>query len=278
MCKKALCILIILSSINTAISQDSIRIMLEFKMVHVVDTTQPANPRITPCMLLAGSRISVYDDYYRTMRYLGYRGIAVDRIYNDPSEIQDATAGITCDQVYTDFEKQELITGGYISNTLYAKKEPLAKIEWTIQPQKRTILEQECQMATTTFKGRHYIAWFAPAISINAGPWKLNGLPGIILAANDDKNEVSFTCTKITIPEKNAPPIVFSKNATLVSSEKFEKTKKAFNKDPMAGKGMSEDPRGTLIALTVSPATAAAMQAQTTKTKPRPLNNPIEKE
>ncbi len=274
MYKKALYILIILSSINTAISQDSIRLMLEFKMVHVVDTTQPANPRITPCMLLAGSRISVYDDYYRTMRYLGYRGITVTRIYNDASEIEDAKAGITSDQIYTDFEKQELITGSYFWNTLYAKAEPLSKIEWAIQPQKKQILQQECQMATTTFKGRHYTAWFAPDIPISAGPWKLNGLPGIILAANDDKNEVSFTCTKITMPEKNAPPIAFSKNATLVSVEKFEKTKKTFIKDPKAGMAM-EDPRGTIIALTASSADVAAML---TKTKPRPLNNPIEKE
>lgn len=274
MCKKALCILIILSSINIAISQDSIRLMLEFKMVHVVDTTQPANPRITTCMLLAGSRMSVYDDYYRTLRYLGYSGIAVDRIYNNPSEIQDATSGITSDQIYTDFEKQELITGSYFWNTLYAKAEPLKKIEWTIQPQKKQILQQECQMATTTFKGRHYTAWFAPGIPISSGPWKLNGLPGIILAANDDKNEVSFTCTKITMPEKNAPSITASKNAIRISAEKFEKTKNAFNKDPKAGLAMS-DPRGTLMAITVSPADAAAMQ---TKTKPRLLNNPIEKE
>lgn len=274
MCKRTLFILIVFSSINTAISQDSIRIMLEFKMVHVVDTTQPASPRITPCMLLAGSRISVYDDYYRTMRYLGYRGIAVDRIYNDPYEIEDATVGITSDQIYTDFEKQELITGSYFWKTLYAKAEPLTKMEWTIHSQKKKILALECQMATTTFKGRHYTAWFAPAIPINAGPWKLNGLPGIILAANDDKNEVSFTCTKMTMPEENAPLIAFSKNATFLSAEKFDKTKKAFDKDPKAGMAMS-DPRGTIVALTVSSAGVAAMQK---KPKPRQINNPIERE
>lgn len=274
MFRKIFSILILLFFLDKAISQDSIRLILEFKMVHVVDTTQPSNPRISPCMLLAGSRMSIYDDYYRGMRYLGYTGIAVDRVYNDASEIQDATAGITCDQIYIDFDKQALATGSYFSNTLYIKEEPSAKIEWTIQSQKKEILQQECQMATTTFKGRHYTAWFAPAIPISAGPWKLNGLPGIILAANDDKNEVSFTCTKISLPEKNAPVIAASKNAIRVSPEKFDKTKKALEKDPKAGKAMS-DPRGTLVALTVSPAGVAAMQ---TKAKPRLLNNPIEKE
>lgn len=274
MCKKTICILMILSTMNKAICQDSIRIILEYKMVHVVDTNQPANPRITPCMLIAGSKMSVYDDYYRTMRYLGYKGIAVDRVYDNRTDIEEAAAGVTCDQIFTNFEKEKLITGSYFWKTLYAKAEPLPKIEWTIQPQKKQILEQECQMATTTFRGRHYTAWFAATIPINAGPWKLNGLPGIILAANDDKNEVSFTCTKMTIPEENAPLIAASKNATLLSAEKFNKTKKMFDKDPKAGMAIS-DPRGTIVGLTVSSVGVAAMQ---TKPKPRPLNNPIEKE
>ncbi len=274
--RKVFYMLIALFSINTAISQDSIRLQLEFKMVHVVDTTQPENPRIYPCMLLTGSKMSVFDDYYRTMRYLGYRGNAVDRVYNDSYDIQDAEAGITSDQIFTDFEKQEMITGSYFQKNLYAARVPITKIEWSIEPQTKQILKQECQMAKATFKGRHYTAWFAPAIPINAGPWKLNGLPGIILAASDDRNEISFICTRITMPEKNAPLIVFSKNATLVSAEKLAKTKKAFEKNPKAGMDMS-DPRGTLMVISVSPGATSPM-SQGTKTKHRPLNNPIEKE
>lgn len=257
--------------IGTAKGQDNIRLILEFKMMHVVDTTQRANPRISPCMLLVGARTSVFDDYYRSMRYLGS---AVNRVYNNPSDIQDAESGITIDQIYTNFEKRELITGGYFSNVLYAKTEPIEKIEWAIGPQKKQILQQECQMATTTFRGRHYTVWFAPAIPINAGPWKLNNLPGIILAANDDKNEVSFICTKINKPEKNAPPIMFAKNAAFVSTAKFEQAKKAFDKDPMAGKGMSDD-KGMLMVVGISPGAAAAMQPGA-KPKRRRMNNPIE--
>nr|WP_294991345.1 GLPGLI family protein [uncultured Sediminibacterium sp.] len=277
MYKKFLSFLIILFLFNNAISQDKISLMLEFKMVHVVDTTQPSNPRIIPCMLLAGSKMSVYDDYYRTLRYLGYSGIAVDRVYNDPFEIQDAMNGISSDQIFIDFEKQELITGTYLSNNLYAIKELLPQLKWTIFPQKKQILQYECQMATTTFKGRNYTSWFAPAIPINAGPWKLNGLPGIILAANDDRNEISFTCTKITLPEKNQKSIAFSKKAIQVNADKLKKVKKALTDDSKAAIGMSSDPRGTIMAITVSPSAADAMQTKV-KTKPRPLNNPIEKE
>lgn len=274
MFKKAFFILFIFSSINSVFSQDSIRIILDYKMVHMVDTTQPTNPRIIPCMLIAGTKMSLYDDYYRSMRYLGYKGISVDRVYDNQTDIEEAVAGITSDQIFTNFEKKELTTGSYFWKTLYTKVEPLTKIEWKIQPQKKKILSLECLMATTTFRGRNYTAWFAPAIPINAGPWKLNGLPGIILAANDDKNEISFTCTKVTVPEANLPLITALKNATLLSTEKFNKTKKMFDKDPKANVGIT-DPRGTIVAVTTSMANPIDMQ---TKSKNRKLNNPIEKE
>jgi len=274
MCKNFFCILIILLYSNTVLSQDKINILLEYKMVHVVDTAQPANPRITRCMLIAGSKMSVYDDYYRAMRYLGYKGDAAMRVYDNQLDIAEATAGITCDQIFTDLEKRELITGSYFGKALYTMVEPLTKIEWTIQPQKKKILEQNCQKATTYFRGREYIVWFAPAIPINAGPWKLNGLPGIILAANDEKNEITFTCTKITIPEEKAPLIKASKNATLLSTIEFNKTKQKFANDPQAFYDAS-DPMGSIMAF----ATPIGFQSDTkTKSKPRPLNNPIEKE
>lgn len=202
MCKHIFCILVILLSINTAICQDKIKILLEYKMVHLVDTTQPANPRITRCMLIAGSKMSVYDDYYRGMRYLGYKGDVAMRVYDNQLDIVEAAAGITCDQIFTNLEKKELITGNYFGKALYTKAEPLTKIEWIIQPQKKKILEQDCQRATTSFGGRNYIAWFAPAIPINAGPWKLGGLPGIILAVNDEKTRLHLPAQKYPFQKK----------------------------------------------------------------------------
>ena len=272
--KKTLFILLILFSSNTAICQDKIKLLLEYTMTHIVDTTQPANPRITRCMLIAGSTMSMYDDYYRSMRYLGYKGDAVIRVYSNQLDIDEAAAGITCDQIFTNFEKKELTTGSYFWKALYAKAEPLTKIDWKIQPQKKKLLEQDCQKATAYFRGREYTVWFASAIPINAGPWKLNGLPGIILAANDEKNEIASTCTKITFPEKNLPVLAASQNAKLLSSTEFNKSKQKFADDPQAFHDPT-DPFGSIMAFS-SPLGFKA--DKNTKSKPRPLNNPIEKE
>lgn len=276
--KTLLFALVSLFFVNPTISQTDIKLVLEFKMSHIVDTNQRDNPRVSPCMLIAGASASVFDDYYKSKRFLGYSGRDVDRVYDNEFDMEDFINGISTDQVYTDFGKKELTSGMYINKILYTKTEPLPKIDWTIQSQTKTMLGQECQMATATFRGRRYTAWFAPGIAIGAGPWKLNGLPGIILAANDDRNEISFTCTKMYAPEKNAPSITINKNAVQLTAEQFDKRKKAFDKDPGASRPPSTDPRGSMVAMTVSRDMPTQPDGIRKKPKPRPLNNPIERE
>lgn len=34
-----------------------------------------------------------------------------------------------------------------------------------------------------------YTSWYAPEIALNKGPWKFNGLPGLILKVEDSKGD-----------------------------------------------------------------------------------------
>ncbi len=58
-------------------------------------------------------------------------------------------------------------------------------LEWRIDTLRQTVLGFVCYRATTRYGGREWQAWFAPEIPIPAGPWKLRGLPGLILCAQD---------------------------------------------------------------------------------------------
>lgn len=75
--------------------------------------------------------------------------------------------------------------------------EPHAEIEWQLSDSTKNILGYECVMAQTDYHGRHWTAWFAPDIPIHDGPWKLCGLPGLILEASDTTGQHSFTATGI---------------------------------------------------------------------------------
>src|SRR3712207_8163725 len=49
----------------------------------------------------------------------------------------------------------------------------------------------------STFRGRTWRVWFALDIPFPDGPWKLCGLPGLILKAEDSKGHFSFDCVGI---------------------------------------------------------------------------------
>ena len=67
---------------------------------------------------------------------------------------------------------------------ILAEEKP--KLVWEITKESKKILGYTTYKATTKFRGRNYTAWFTPDLSYNYGPWKLNGLPGLILKADTD--------------------------------------------------------------------------------------------
>lgn len=75
---------------------------------------------------------------------------------------------------------------------IYIVEEKADKINWTIHKDTLTISGIPCKKATTFYKGRNWIAWFAEQLPFISGPWKLTGLPGLILQAYDDRREVIF--------------------------------------------------------------------------------------
>lgn len=79
----------------------------------------------------------------------------------------------------------------------YAYKEPIPSFDWNITERKDTVLGYSCIEATTNFRGRDYRVWFTLDIPINYGPWKLRGLPGLILKAEDTKGLYKFTAIGI---------------------------------------------------------------------------------
>ena len=107
-----------------------------------------------------------------------------------------------------------LLMQDYIyEDTLYAQN-------WVIQDSSKLILGHECQKAVCHYRGHCWTAWFAMDIPITDGPWKLCGLPGLILEATTEDNSHAF---KLLGMEKvSKEPIVFSK--TYVGNNKFEKT------------------------------------------------------
>ena len=80
--------------------------------------------------------------------------------------------------------------------------------QWTMGDSTKEILGYTCQQATCDFRGRHWTAWFAVDIPVSDGPWKLGGLPGLILEAYDRGYQYSFTA--VGLERVKDEPIVFT--------------------------------------------------------------------
>lgn len=73
---------------------------------------------------------------------------------------------------------------------------------WNLKKDMKKIGNFNCQKATIKFRGRNYIAWFTQEIPVPFGPWKFQGLPGVILEVYDTDKVFHIIATKFKTTKK----------------------------------------------------------------------------
>ena len=113
-------------------------------------------------------------------------------------------------------------------NAYYTEPYPLQ--QWKMGAETQTILGHRCQKATCHWRGRDFVAWFAPDIPVKAGPWKFGGLPGLILKLQDTAGVYRFEALQIS--SRPYPIYKYDFKAYRASTrEKVWKMQKTFNEN-----------------------------------------------
>jgi len=108
-------------------------------------------------------------------------------------------------------------------------------IKWKITNKRKTHLGHELISAETDFGGRHWEAWYAPAIPIQDGPYKFFGLPGLILLLEDSTGSHRFAAEQIQTSrhETEYPETKGSKMRLHISEPQYRKLYREYRRDPL---------------------------------------------
>lgn len=112
----------------------------------------------------------------------------------------------------------------------YTYKEDIIK-DWKLLNESQTINTFSCKKATLRYKGRDWVAWYAPEIPLPYGPYKFTGLPGLVIKMESEDGEFSFELVK-SIPKEKLKDKVLSlrdsryKKATPATFAEIRKIKK----------------------------------------------------
>src|ERR1700754_1381932 len=162
---------------------DTAWLMVHYKFSHVRDTANREHPYTENTVLFVGRSAS---------NYRSYDGLVADRQFK--KAYAEAVAGSLDGhpriqrrgvgsgiQYFQYPDERKLFTKELLLLDEYFIEDSLPVIAWKISGDTATFGGLHCQKATGHFKGRDYVAWFCPDLPVHSGPWKLNGLPGVIV-------------------------------------------------------------------------------------------------
>ena len=86
-------------------------------------------------------------------------------------------------------------------------KEPTPELQWTLTDDTLRVGDYLCQKATTTYRGLTWQVYYTEEIPSSAGPWRLRGLPGLIVKAESGAH--SFVLTQVL---QQSEPITYKPN------------------------------------------------------------------
>ena len=239
-----LVVVFILAGLN-AFAQEPVLYNVVYEFKHVRDLSQKNNPLVTNMILSLGKESSRYCSEKLYNERINPVQKKDNQVQSTPKTSVTVTGGpmltvgkggvIINEEIVKNRANATLETVGNLAFKTYYVPENLPKIDWSLQNEKKVIGKYNCQKATGKYAGRTYEAWFTSELPFSDGPFKLNGLPGLILEAQDATGEVIFTFKEISqSPKENEVVSSFLKDKRSIKAapKDYNRSLEAFTTDP----------------------------------------------
>lgn len=118
-------------------------------------------------------------------------------------------------EVWTNCPDGKVTVRDAIVPTPYETCEERKPIKWTLLDDTLTVGGYLCKTAMCQLHGRRWTVRYSEDLPTSAGPWKLCGLPGLVLKAESDGGIHCFTLASL---QRIASPIYYETNAITVKT------------------------------------------------------------
>jgi len=250
--KRLLCSFLLITAGTISFAQETISYNVVYEFRYERDLVNKSNPYVSNMVLSLGQNSSRYiseRDYNENNKYIASKkqqtqampakaAATANKASSGGFPLNATRSGVARqEEVMKDQARHTMETIGLINLKANIVETTLPAMNWVLKPEKKTIDKYTCQKAVGNYAGRVYEVWFTPELPYHDGPWKLNGLPGLILEAHDTNKEIVFSFKGITRnDDKEANVVSFFKNYSCVKSnlKSYNRTIQAFTEDPEA--------------------------------------------
>lgn len=262
--------LAMIASVSLAQKPDNVLARVSYIYSNKKDTLSNGQTRIENMILFVGKNASLYTSYDKIRHEISedqkFRAMIMSQPSNGrPKAFVKSTSESNwmTKTSYLHFIKEKKFFGKeFISLQTYIYEDKVPEIKWMISKDTLSFSGVLCQKASGIYEGKNWTAWFAPGLPFQSGPWKLCGLPGLIIEAYDESKTVHFQFAGIANTKTGElirpgakeqggsilpidqilglditgayfdNVIALPQNSIKTTSEQLEKLKQAFEKDP----------------------------------------------
>lgn len=128
---------------------------------------------------------------------LSYNQELKTQVFLKASRNNQSASGPFKERLYKNYPTGKITVYNRFAMMYWTYTEEWEKPTWTLKDSVKNILNYNCQLAICFYRGRYWFAWYTIDLPISEGPWKLCGLPGLILEAYDLSQDYFYTAVNI---------------------------------------------------------------------------------
>lgn len=168
-------------------------------------------------ILQIGEQQAVFGDYasYRTDS-LSAAGAPAEAI-REAQDREAATEYYFVPRLLLNSPEGKMSVTDVAAITIATYTEPFGTMEWELTEETDTIAGYPATKATTSYGGRDWEAWYTEEIPSSFGPWKLAGLPGLIVKARDTEGIHQFELVSF---KQSDTPLMAVKDARVMKIDR----------------------------------------------------------